>query len=112
MFAIAYVRNVLDRQLVETNPLFDRVARDRGFYSEQLMDDIAQTGSVRHNRSVPPEVRAAFPTALDIAAEWHLRLQAAIQRQVDAAVSKTINLPAHATVHDVRAASSPLGGHG
>ncbi len=102
IFAISYVRNVLDRQLVETNPLFERTARDRGFYSAQLMEDIAATGSVRDSRSVPSDVRAAFPTALDIEPKWHLRMQAAVQRFVDAAVSKTVNLPAHATVEDVR----------
>jgi ribonucleoside-diphosphate reductase alpha chain len=102
MFAIAYARNVLGRQLVETNALFDRTARDLGFYTEQLAADIAATGRVRDNPHVPADVRAAFPTALDLAPEWHLRMQAAIQRHVDAAVSKTINLPAEAAVDDVR----------
>jgi ribonucleoside-diphosphate reductase alpha chain len=103
MFAISYARTVLDRQIVETNALFDRIARDRGFYSDELMADIARTGTVRHNATVPADVRAAFPTALDLAPEWHLRMQSAIQRHVDAAVSKTVNLPAHATIDDVRA---------
>ncbi|HET6948979.1 MAG TPA: adenosylcobalamin-dependent ribonucleoside-diphosphate reductase, partial [Acidimicrobiales bacterium] len=103
MFAISYARNVLGRHLVETNPLFDRVARDRGFYSEDLMADIARTGSVRRNPAVPADVRAAFPTALELTPEWHLRMQAAVQRHVDAAVSKTVNLPADATIDDVRA---------
>jgi ribonucleoside-diphosphate reductase alpha chain len=103
MFAIAYVRNVLGRHLVEANLLFERLARDRGFYSDVLIDDIAQAGGVRANRAVPAEIRAAFPTALEIAPEWHLRMQAAVQRHVDGAVSKTINLPARATVDDVRA---------
>jgi ribonucleoside-diphosphate reductase alpha chain len=102
MFAIAYARNVLDRHLIEVNPYFDRLARDRGFYSDELMSDIARTGGVRANPAVPHDVRTAFPTALEIAPEWHLRVQAAVQRHVDAAVSKTINLPASATVDDVR----------
>jgi ribonucleoside-diphosphate reductase alpha chain len=103
MFAIAYARTVLDRQLVETNPHFERLARDRGFYSEDLISDIARTGGVRANLGVPGDVRRAFPTALEIEPAWHLRMQAAVQRHVDAAVSKTINLPATATVDDIRA---------
>jgi ribonucleoside-diphosphate reductase alpha chain len=103
MFAIAYARRILDRQVTETNALFERTARDHGFYSEDLMADIARTGSVRHHPAVPAEVRAAFPTALDLTPDWHLRMQAAVQRHVDAAVSKTVNLPAEATVDDVRA---------
>lgn len=52
---------------------------------------------------LPAQVRAAFPTAAEIPPEWHLRMQAAVQRHVDAAVSKTVNLPATATVDDIRA---------
>ncbi|WP_208415641.1 adenosylcobalamin-dependent ribonucleoside-diphosphate reductase [Saccharomonospora amisosensis] len=102
MFAIAYVRTVLGRQLLETNPHFERLARDRGFYTDELAANIARTGGVRDNPNVPADVRAAYPTALEIAPYWHLRMQAAVQRHVDAAVSKTINLPAGATVGDVR----------
>jgi ribonucleoside-diphosphate reductase alpha chain len=103
MFAIAYVRNVLGRHLVETNAHFERLARDRGFYAEELMEEIAHSGGVRTNPRVPDDVRRAFPTALEIAPEWHLSMQAAVQRHVDAAVSKTINLPPTASVDDVRA---------
>lgn len=102
MFAVAYVRHVLGRHLVETNPLFERLARERGFHSEQLVADIARTGGVRANPAVPDDVRAAFPTALEVSPGWHLRMQAAVQRHVDAAVSKTVNLPASATVEEVR----------
>ncbi len=102
MFAIGYLRNILGRHLVETNPLFGRIARDRGFYSDQLMTGIARTGRVRGNALVPTDVQSAFPTALEIIPKWHLRMQAAAQRYIDAAVSKTINLPADATTNDVR----------
>ncbi len=102
MFAVSYVRNVLGTRLVETNPLFERIARDRGFYSEELMAEIARTGGLGGIRHVPEDVRRAFVTALEIDPMWHLRMQAAFQRYVDAAVSKTVNLPATATVEDVR----------
>lgn len=103
MFALAYSRHILGRRLPEANPLFERLARDRGFHSEDLMAEIARTGTVRQIPDVPADVRASFVTALEIAPAWHLRMQAAVQRHVDAAVAKTINLPADATPADVQA---------
>jgi len=102
MFAIAYTRSVLGRRLLEVNPCFDRLARDLGFYHHDLIAQIAGHGGVRADPHVPAEVRAAFPTAAEIAPQWHLRMQAAVQRHVDAAVSKTVNLPPDATVDQVR----------
>ena len=102
MFAVSYVRNVLGGQLVEANPVFERVARERGFYSDDLMAGIARTGGVRGNAAVPEDARRAFVTALEMAPEWHLRMQSAFQRHVDGAVSKTVNLPPAASVADVR----------
>lgn len=103
LFAISYVRNILGHHLVETNPLFEHVARDRGFYSEELAASITHTGRVRQHPDVPNDVQQAFGTALEIEPAWHLRMQAAMQRHVDASVSKTVNLPADATVDAVRA---------
>lgn len=102
MFAIAYTRRVVGRRLLEVNPCFDRLARDRGFYDHDLIAAIARSGGVRGDPRLPAEVRAAFPTAAEISPGWHLRMQAAVQRHVDAAVSKTVNLPAGATADDVR----------
>lgn len=102
MFAIAFTRAIVGRHLLEVNPCFDRLARDRGFYRDDLVAEIAQRGGVRGYEQLPADVRAAFPIAAEIAPEWHLRMQSAVQRHVDAAVSKTVNLPADATVDDVR----------
>jgi ribonucleoside-diphosphate reductase alpha chain len=103
IFAIAFTRAIMGRQLLEVNACFDRLARDRGFYSEELIAEIAKRGGIGGCAQLPAEVRAAFPTAAEIAPEWHLRIQASVQRHVDAAVSKTVNLPTTATVDDVRA---------
>jgi ribonucleoside-diphosphate reductase alpha chain len=103
MFALFYQRHVLGRDFLESNPLFDRVARERGFYSDDLMAEVERTGTVRQLRAVPADVRDAFVTALEIPPSWHLQMQAAVQRHVDAAVAKTVNLPAEASVADVRA---------
>jgi len=102
MFALSYVRHVLGREFPETNALFERVARRRGFYSDRLMAEVDRSGTCQQPQ-VPADVRAAFVTALEIPPSWHLRMQAAIQRHVDAAVAKTINLPSEATVADVSA---------
>ncbi|MCX6344127.1 MAG: vitamin B12-dependent ribonucleotide reductase [Armatimonadetes bacterium] len=103
LFAISYVKRVMDgAELVEANSYFEQVARDRGFYSEELMRAIAERGSVRGMAEVPDDVQRVFGTALDIAPVWHVRMQAAFQRFTDNAVSKTVNFPKDATPDDVR----------
>jgi len=103
LFAVSFIRNVLSgKRLFETNPLFEMTAKERGFYSAKLLEDIARTGSVQKFDGVPEDVKRLFVTALDIQPEWHVKMQAAFQKYTDNAVSKTVNLPAEATVEDVR----------
>jgi ribonucleoside-diphosphate reductase alpha chain len=85
----------------ETNPYFEKVAREQGFYSPEIMDAVARSGSIRHMEGIPQEVKRVFVTAHDITPEWHIRMQAAFQEFTDNAVSKTVNLPRDATVEDV-----------
>lgn len=103
LFALSFVRTVMDNdRLMEVNPVFEAVARAHGFYSEELMNAVAQSGSIQGIQEIPPEVRRIFVTAHDVAPEWHIRMQAAFQKYTDNAVSKTVNLPREATVGDVR----------
>jgi len=103
IFAISFIRNVLGgTRLFETNPLFELVAKERGFYSAKLLEEIAKTGSVQKIDEVPEDVKRIFVTALDIAPEWHVKMQAAFQKYTDNAVSKTVNMPTEATVEDVK----------
>ncbi|MGQ9460284.1 MAG: vitamin B12-dependent ribonucleotide reductase [Candidatus Bathyarchaeaceae archaeon] len=103
IFAISFIRNVLSgTRLFETNPLFERIAKERGFYSAKLLEEIAKTGSVQKIEGVPEDVKRVFVTALDIEPEWHVRMQAAFQKYTDNAVSKTVNLRSEASVEDVR----------
>ncbi len=103
LFAVSFMRNVLSgTRLFETNPLFELMAKERGFYSAGLLEEIARTGSVQNVAGIPDDVKKLFITALDIEPEWHVRMQAVFQKYTDNAVSKTVNLPRNATVDDVR----------
>ena len=102
IFALAFVRHVLDgKELLEVNPLFEKMAREKGFYSEELMKKIAQRGHLQNLEEVPKEIRNLFVTAHEIAPEDHIRMQAAFQKHTDNAVSKTVNFPHEASVEDV-----------
>jgi ribonucleoside-diphosphate reductase alpha chain len=105
LYALAYRRNVLDgAELTEVNPMFQRLAAERGFASPALFEAIAEHGGVRGRAGVPLDIQRRFPTAHEIPVEIHVRMQAAFQRFVHAAVSKTINLPRDASPAEVKAA--------
>ena len=102
LFAVSFVREVMDKDiLVEVHPLFEALAKQRGFYSQELLEKIAACGTIRGMEEIPPDVRALFVTAHDISPEVHVAMQAAFQRYTDNAVSKTVNFPNGATVEDV-----------
>ena len=103
LFALSYVRNVMDNtMLVEGNSIFESVAKHEGFYSIDLMEELAHKGSLHElNGAVPDWVKDLFATSHDISPEWHVKMQAAFQRHTDNAVSKTINFPNEATQEDI-----------
>ena len=105
IFALAFVKNVLDgKHLREVNDQFLRVAHERGFYSEELMDEVAKTGSCQHIDGVPDDVKALFKVANEIEVKAHVNMQAVFQAHTDLAVSKTINMANSATAEDVESA--------
>ena len=102
LFALSFVRRVLEgARLLEISPLFERMAEERGIYTPDLKAELARKGSIQDIAGVPQDLKELFVTALDIPAKQHVLIQAAFQKHTDNAVSKTVNLPAEATVSDV-----------
>ena len=102
LFAVSYIRQVLDNnKLIEVHPLFEDIAKQRGFYSEALMQEIAEKGTVQDIEAVPEDIRRIFVTSHDITPKDHVLMQAAFQKYTDNAVSKTVNFCSDATREDV-----------
>src|SRR3989344_2871328 len=105
IFGIAFVRHVLaGKNLVDVNPLFRKTARERGFYTKNLIYRIVRRGTIQGIKEIPEDVRKVFVCAHDIKPEWHITMQAAFQKHIDNAVSKTVNLPHNASRKDVEKA--------
>ncbi|MEW6407482.1 MAG: vitamin B12-dependent ribonucleotide reductase [Patescibacteria group bacterium] len=103
IFAIAYKRkNSLGGiTQFEVHPIFEEIARKRGFWSEKLLEKIFQQGTLKNIPEIPDDIKKIFVTAHDIEPEWHIKIQAAFQKYTDNAVSKTINFKESTTVSDV-----------
>jgi ribonucleoside-diphosphate reductase alpha chain len=102
LFALSYTKTVLDgTPFVEVNQYFEEAARKGGFYSEELMKNLAEGSHLADIKDVPAEIKKVFVTAHEITPEWHVKMQAAFQKSTDNAVSQTINFPHEATREDV-----------
>src|SRR5437773_7916856 len=105
IFALAFEHRVKqpagERVLTFVNETFERIAKERSFYSDALMREIAKRGSLHGIPGVPEDAARIFKTSHEVSHEWHVRHQAAFQRYTDNGVSKTINLPNGASEEDV-----------
>lgn len=102
IFALCYFRNVMDNdKLVEVNPAFKEYLEKEGIYSEELMEKVAQSPSLKDIPEIPQHIKEIFVTAHDISPEWHIKMQGAFQKHVDNAVSKTVNFRHDATKEEV-----------
>ena len=105
LFGLVFSRLIMDgTEMLEVNPIFKEYAIKHGFYSEDLMKEIAKTGSVAHVDKVPADAKKIFVTAHDVSPYWHVKMQAAFQLHTDNAVSKTVNFEEHATREDIEQA--------
>tara|TARA_Y100000310_G_scaffold336148_1_gene419965 strand:+ start:3086 stop:5116 length:2031 start_codon:yes stop_codon:yes gene_type:complete len=101
-FALGYYRRtVAAGEILYINPVFEKLAKQIGIYSSDLMRKITSTGSIHDIEEIPDHLKKIFVTAHDISPEWHIRIQSAFQKYVDNAISKTINFPYNASIKDV-----------
>lgn len=104
-FSLVYTKNVMDgEKLYYINKYFEQALLDAGIFSPELLEQVAQTGSIAHLDDIPQSIRDLYQTAHDISPEWHIRMQAAFQAYTDNAVSKTINFPNTASQEDIQSA--------
>jgi len=105
LFGLAYTKHVLDgSELMFTNRYFEETLKQNNLYSNELMRQITQTGSIQTIKELPAKIKTTYVVTDDIAPMWHVRMQAAFQKYSDNAVSKTINLPSNASLEDVKQA--------
>ncbi len=102
LFGLVFSRLIMDgTKMLEVNPIFKNYAIKNGFYSENLMEKIAETGSITNIDNIPDTAKQIFVTAHDITPYWHVKMQAAFQLHTDNAVSKTVNFVESATRKDI-----------
>ena len=101
-FGICHIRKALDNdELIMVHSLFEEITKREGLYSDELIREIHEEGSVQGMDQIPEDIRKLFVTAHDISPEWHIKMQAAFQNHTDNAVSKTVNFEHDATTDDV-----------
>ncbi len=96
LFAVAFMRNQAGVLMPDVNEDFVAIAKREGWYSEDLMKQIAEAGHI-HFDAVPEQWQHVFVTAHDVTPEWHIQMQAAFQDFTDSAISKTCNFANDAT---------------
>lgn len=102
LFALAYTRRMGDKEIIIKHDLFSKVVEELGFDDRSLLvQEVASKGNLEGIKGFPDHTRELFVTSHEIALEWHVRMQAAFQKYVDNAVSKTVNLRTEATKADV-----------
>ena len=101
-FALVYVRHTSIGSWIEVHPkLYQWLSENNMLREEVLVEIASRGGGIRWAPWAPESLKKAMPTALEINWEWHVRMQAAFQRWVDNAVSKTINMPYTAKPREV-----------
>ena len=102
IFSLATKRLALDGdEFVEIHPLIERLGKRDGWMNDSIQEALTQGTPPSEILDFPKALAEVLVTAHRVAPAWHVRIQAAFQKHIDNAVSKTVNLPAKATVEDV-----------
>ena len=99
LFSLAFSRIINGKAIRFVHPAVRHIVESlpRG---QTLMELIERTGSVQ-NLPIRDCEKELLRTAPEIKPEFHVRMQAVVQKNVDNAVSKTVNLPEHATLEEI-----------
>jgi ribonucleoside-diphosphate reductase alpha chain len=102
LFAVAYRRRALEgEEFDEVHPLFLEKLRALGLKEDEWIPRVLASGRVRPIAQLPEELRRLFPTTFEVSVDYQVKMQAAFQKHVENAVSKTINLAPEATIEEV-----------
>ena len=102
IFSLAYQRRVLDdNTFIQLHPLLEKLGTEQGWLNEKTKTMLLAGKDVQDIAGIPSSLAEVLVTAHQIDPQWHVRIQAAFQAHIDNAVSKTVNLPAEATVDEV-----------
>ncbi|MDD1646326.1 MAG: adenosylcobalamin-dependent ribonucleoside-diphosphate reductase [Methanomicrobiales archaeon] len=99
-FALSYTRKMAGTEVVVTSPLFLQ-AISANPHGTDFLARVRETGSAQ-GLPIPDHLKELFRIAPEISPEFHVRIQAEVQKHVDNAVSKTVNLPEEATSADIQ----------
>src|SRR5438094_8638235 len=93
IFALAFEHRVKqsdgERVLTFVNETFEALARDQGWFSDALMQEIARRGTIHGIPGVPEAAQQVFKTSHEIGCEWHVRHQPAFLRPIHNGVATT-----------------------
>jgi ribonucleoside-diphosphate reductase alpha chain len=104
-FALVFVKQVMDdKKLLYVNPVLEETLKERGLYSEELMEKISKTGQLTSIDEIPEDIKRVFVTAQEIDPYYHVAMQSAFQEYVDSSISKTVNFDNSATQEDIKGA--------
>ncbi len=103
-FGLGYTRKILgSTDILQVNKVLEEVLKEMNLYKEELIKEIISKGSLK-GVSLPEEIKNVFLTAYEIEPEWQIKIQAIFQKNIDNAISKTVNFEKNATIEDIKKA--------